>query len=152
MSGDTWCTPDSLFLPLHDEFTFEVDLCASEDNAKCDAWTADITRFVKSDFDFASHWINPPYSRGNINECMAAVVNLNNHGKHIVALTRFDPSARWFQQHVIDVAKEVRMLSSRVKFVGAPSAYNFPCCISIYDGYRNNKTHFRSWTPKKRLD
>ena len=153
MSGDTWRTPDDLFKVLDDEFNFEVDLCAGQANAKCNAWSEDIEAFIKTDIinDFQSYWINPPYSRGNIDLCMRSVVDLNNQGKHIVSLTRFDPSAKWFKENVVDVAKEVRMLDTRVKFIGAPSAYNFPCCIAIYDGYRNNRTNFVSWGWKNKL-
>ncbi len=148
MSDDTWATPDELYDPLNDEFKFEFDLCADEENTKCISWSSYIENFVTlSDVvsQFDSFWINPPYSRGNINIAVECVSKLNDLGKTIVSLTRFDPTADWFKLYVDGVASEVRMLDRRVKFVGASSGYPFPCCVSIYRGFTPKFTHYYSW-------
>ena len=134
--SDQWQTPDDLYKKLDDEFNFEVDLCATRDNKKTAVWSDDIqTQVIRGIFDeFQSFWMNPPYSRGNIELCMKwAIEQANMSNGILVTLTRFDPSTDWFQTYVDGVADEVRMLARRVRFVGAPSAYNFPCCVAIYN-------------------
>ena len=135
--SDQWQTPARLFSILDQEFHFDHDLCASKYNFLCSSWSSDIELFL-ANYDnepFHSYWMNPPYSRGNIEKCMEAAVKIfmKPATQYLVTLTRFDPSTRWYQQWVDGVATEVRMLSSRVKFVGASSAYNFPCCVAVYD-------------------
>lgn len=134
-SGDEWRTPDALFATLHKEFKFTVDLCTDVSNSKCPIAVTDIESFVSKGSDKVGdvYWMNPPYSRGNINICMEQAVNLLRRNHTVVCLVRFDPSTQWFQQYVDDVATEVRMLDKRIKFIGAPGAYNFPCCVVVYD-------------------
>jgi len=147
MSNDSWCTPDYMYNPLNEEFKFEFDLCASMENKKCKNWSTNIARSV-ADHDtdpFNNFWINPPYSRGNINSCMDSVAVLNLSGKTVVSLTRFDPSSDWFQCYVDGTAAEVRMLDKRMKFKGASSSYPFPCCVAIYRGYIPKSTNYYIW-------
>ena len=133
---DEWQTPDDLFIALDKQFDFDIDLCANENNTKCKAWVDDIEKAWKEDLliqDY-QYFMNPPYSRGNIGKCMKIACKLGyEHGITVVCLVRFDPSAKWFQRYVDNKATEVRMLDRRVKFKGAPSAYNFPCCVVVYD-------------------
>lgn len=35
-SSDEWATPQALFDELNEEFNFDLDPCATEDNAKCE--------------------------------------------------------------------------------------------------------------------
>lgn len=59
---DLWATPQDFFDSLNAEFNFDVDVCASPENAKCK------TYFTK-DQDGLSQpwtgvcWCNPPYGR-----------------------------------------------------------------------------------------
>ena len=135
--NDEWATPQSLFSKLDEEFNFTVDLCTNIDtgNSKCKGMVFDIESYVKNDIANESdvYWMNPPYSRGNIDMCMEQATTLLHRGHVVVCLVRFDPSTKWFQRFVDGVASEVRMLDKRVRFIGAPSAYNFPCCVVIYD-------------------
>ena len=160
MSGDSWETPPELYNPLNEEFKFGFDLCADENNKKCGHWSSDIEKTTKEILDCKNHlfsgynlvdtyWINPPYSKGNIDLCMADVSQLNDIGKVIVSLTRFDPTAKWFKDNVDGVACEVRMLDKRVKFINeagnSSGSYPFPCCVSIFRGYRPRATQYYSW-------
>lgn len=58
---DEWGTPPEIFDPLHDEFGFTLDVCATDGNAKCERY------FTKADDALAKLWVgvcwmNPPYS------------------------------------------------------------------------------------------
>ena len=58
-----WETPHGFFADLDDEFHFTLDVCASQDNAKCARY------FTTADDGLAQPWegvcwMNPPYGRG----------------------------------------------------------------------------------------
>jgi len=59
---DLWATPQDFFDKLHAEFGFNLDVCATPDNAKCSRF------FTKLDDGLAQEWsgvvwMNPPYGR-----------------------------------------------------------------------------------------
>jgi len=152
--NDEWQTPDDLYEKLHEEFNFEVDLCAKQNNTKCQNWSEDIALFVESEQSdkYNQFWINPPYSRGNIDEAMSYVCKLHEEGKIITGLVRLDPTAKWFKKFVDGVASEVRLLDKRIRFKGASASYNFPCCVVVYsgvikkpDGSIKNSTNYHLW-------
>jgi len=135
VATDQWETPDDLFRKLDKEFNFTLDLCSTPQNSRCLTGTDDIESLSDGQNEYSTFWMNPPYSRGNIDKCMKKAVDLvrSNAGSTLVTLTRFDPSARWFRQYVDGSAHTVRMLNKRIKFKGAKDSYNFPCCVSIYN-------------------
>ena len=145
--NDEWETPDDLYLALDKEFDFEFDLCAQAHNAKCLSWSSNVSEFaVCTDTSlYDSYWMNPPYSRKNIDSCMGAADWIAGENKTVVCLVRFDPSTSWFQNIVDGRAAEVRMLDRRVKFKGAASAYNFPCCVVVFDGTKSAQTEYFIW-------
>ena len=59
---DLWATPQDFFDKLNAEFNFDLDVCATQDNAKCPRY------FTKLDDGLAQEWrgkvwMNPPYGR-----------------------------------------------------------------------------------------
>jgi hypothetical protein len=61
---DDWETPKSLFNELNDEFNFQIDLCANENNSKCESYCSDIFRF-NPDL-LTCGFMNPPYGKSII--------------------------------------------------------------------------------------
>lgn len=138
VDSNSWGTPLDLYNKLDEEFHFELDACASVDNHKHKNYITIEQDSLTVDWSqYGSVWVNPPYSRGLIRPFMQYVNDMSEEGTCVVTLTRFDPSAKWFQHLVDGKADEVRMLDRRVKFVGQDgeplAAYNFPCCVSIYN-------------------
>lgn len=58
-----WATPMSLFCGLDNEFHFNLDPCASVENAKCERFFTDKEDGLKRDWGGASVFCNPPYGR-----------------------------------------------------------------------------------------
>lgn len=136
---DEWQTPPSLFKKLDDEFHFTVDVACTTENCLCQyGW------YINYDCDALENWgndeicfMNPPYSRGNIDKFAKKALEESQKGCIVVGLVRHDPSAKWYQNYVHGKAHEVRMLKRRVHFVnpetGKPeAAYNFPCCVVVW--------------------
>lgn len=149
--NDHWETEQSLFDRLNEEFQFVVDLAASTNNRKVKKYLSldkkqDALKMTWIQFD-GWCFLNPPYSRGNLSKFMEACADQScEFGIKIVVLVRFDPSTEWFQKYVDGVAAEIRMLKHRVKFQGADSAYNFPCCVAIYDGKKHRCSKYKLWS------
>jgi len=149
--NNEWETPKDLFNKLDDEFGFTVDLCTDGTNSRCEQGLTEVRSYSKHPdcikYTEETYWMNPPYSRDLISDCMKEAWYISKLGRTVVCLVRFDPSAKWFQEWVDGKASEVRMLDRRVKFRGAPSAYNFPCCVVVYkDGEPyTNETDYEIW-------
>ncbi len=60
---DEWATPQEFFNNLNDEFHFTVDVCATEDNAKCDKYYTRQDDGLAQDWSGEVVWCNPPYGR-----------------------------------------------------------------------------------------
>lgn len=149
--NDEWETPDELFNALDKEFNFQYDLCANVENTRCHSWSSDMELFMANydDEPFRNYWMNPPYSRKNIDLCIENAYRLSLDGNTVVCLVRDDPSTNWYQEWVDGKAAEVRRLKHRVKFKGAKSAYNFPCCIVIYRWAVTVNTIYKIWDWKE---
>ena len=59
-SSDEWETPQDLFDKLDNEFHFELDVCASDDNHKCSLYLTKLDMCYV--WDNYRVWCNPPYS------------------------------------------------------------------------------------------
>jgi len=61
---DLWSTPQEFFDALHAEFNFALDVCASDDNAKCAHYfTVADDGLAQEWCVYQSCWMNPPYGR-----------------------------------------------------------------------------------------
>ena len=120
MANDEWQTPTELFGKLNDEFDFDLDVCAYYKNTKCDLY---LNKEIDSlyvdwrkqmNFSFVC-WMNPPYSRGNIDKFVKKAYEESQKGCTVVGLLPLR-SASWFHKYVMK-AHEIRFLTRRVKFI-----------------------------------
>lgn len=146
---DEWSTPQWLFDELNAEFKFDLDVCATPENAKCAKYyTKDLASPI-SDIpggcgqiwkaDGSSVWCNPPYGREiwrwvymcsqfpHEHELM-----LERRGVAVMLLpARTD--TKWFHQWIYkNEDAEIRFLKGRLKFGGAKNSAPFPSCIVIF--------------------
>ena len=59
---ETWATPVSFFDECNREFKFNIDVCASEENAKCDRFFTEKDNALEKEW-LGSCWMNPPYGK-----------------------------------------------------------------------------------------
>jgi len=161
--SDLWETPESLFHELDLEFGFEIDLCASYHNSKCDIFSDDLfscNLWIKRDYygefsglsgdwqwsDYRAAFMNPPYS--NPLPFVQEAYYLSE-SIPVVCLIKCDTSTKtWavFWDYINNKPKpgiEVRFLPKRLKFErnGVPSknCANFPSVIVVMDRRNVNK-------------
>lgn len=105
--SNSWQTPDWLFDQLNEEFHFDIDLCATKANSKCDDhcldYLNDIAYCISEEFQYSfklatTDWLqtcfmNPPYSNPR-----PFIEKAWEDSKHceIVCLVKCDPSTRWW--------------------------------------------------------
>ena len=148
MANDEWQTPQELFDKLNEEFDFDLDVAATNINNKClcafyycEPWWQDALKAEKwyipsEETKKPTCWMNPPYSRGNIDQFCQKAYEESQKGCTVVGLLPLR-SASWFHKCVMK-AHEIRFLTRRVKFIdpetGKPSkgSPNFDSIIVVW--------------------
>ena len=123
---NTWQTPKYVFNWLEIKHgTFDVDGCASSENALC-------KEYIDSDFDFLTCsmrgfqnccekenlkiYVNPPYS--DVTPFLIRAKELRDAGHLVVMLLNNDKSTQWYQNRIHGVANEViDIIGGRIAFI-----------------------------------
>lgn len=128
---DKWATPDKIYLPLHLEFGFNLDPCCEIHTAKCDYYFTEKENGLIQDWGKHVVFVNPPYSRGNIDLWMKKCYEASLLGAVVVALIPVSTSSKWFHNYVWGKA-EIRYYKGRIRFNGAPFTAPFSSMLAIY--------------------
>ena len=124
-----WSTPQDLFDKLNSEFNFELDVCASKDNHKCERY------FTKEDDAFLNKWTgrvwcNPPYGR----DIARWVEACANHSNISVMLLPARTDTKWFHKFIYNNPNaKIRFIKGRLKFNNAKNPAPFPSMIVIFN-------------------
>lgn len=126
--SDNWATPREFFDELNREFHFNLDVCASESNAKCESY------FTVEDNGLAQQWsgtcfMNPPYGR-TIGSWMQKAYQSSLEGATVVCLVPARTDTRWW--HDLASKGEVRFVKGRLKFGDAKTNAPFPSAVVIF--------------------
>lgn len=140
--SDEWQTPAWLFEELNKEFNFDIDLCATAENSKCDSYCENY--LIQNIKGCRSAFMNPPYS--NPKPFIEKAWEDSKHCK-IVCLVKCDPSTRWWSTFWLyssifgyldnngpKPGCTVRFFPKRIKFIPPPEAYNKKCVMCDGEG------------------
>ena len=141
-SSTEWSTPEEFFKRLDDEFVFTVDLCATEENALCDAFVAKEEDCLSVEWDWVAKlptrytgWMNPPWGRGIGKFVQRAYEQSKKHGLRVVCLLPANTDTKWWRDWVWK-ASEVRFVTGRLHFV-CEDGRTGPCptgaCVIVFD-------------------
>ena len=131
MSSDSseWETPQDFFDELNKEFDFQLDPCATQENAKCDRF------FTKSDNGLAQSWaglrvfMNPPYGT-EIKKWMAKALAESEQGALVVCLIPSRTDTKFWHDYAMK--GDIRFIKGRLKFSGAKSSAPFPSAVIVF--------------------
>ena len=129
---DKWETPDKIFSLLNEEFGFTLDPCCEIHTAKCDKYFTEAEDGLLQDWSGEVVFVNPPYSRGNIDKWMKKCYDESLKGTIIVALIPVSSSAKWWHEYVWNKS-HIHYFKGRIRFVGAPFTAPFSSCLAIYN-------------------
>ena len=130
--SDEWATPQVLFDELNDEFHFDLDVCATDANHKCDNY------FTKEDDGLQKNWggyrvfCNPPYSE----VCKwveKAFYETKQENTLVVVLIPSRTDTKYFHDYIYH-RSEIRFVKGRVKFGDSKQGAPFPSMIVIFRG------------------
>jgi site-specific DNA-methyltransferase (adenine-specific) len=108
-------TPRSLFKRLDEIYHFTIDAASNGENNLC---VVCCTNFLDEGFHFEPSdcaYINPPYSRGNIDRFIKKGYEESLKGATVVMLLPSDTSTRYFHDYCMK-ASEIMFLKPRVRF------------------------------------
>jgi phage N-6-adenine-methyltransferase len=113
---DLWQTPKALFDALDQEFDFDLDVCASDENTLCENWYTEDHSALNVELNcFEAAFINPPYSQTEL-FMQRSAEQAKKHNLTIVALVNANTDTKWFAD-AAKSANEIRLLTGRVSFV-----------------------------------
>lgn len=124
-----WQTPDWLFKELDDEFHFDLDVCATPENAKCERYFTKEQDGLKQEWTGVC-WMNPPYGK-EIGAWMKKAYESGKNGNTVVCLVPSRTDTAWFHDYALK--GKIRFLRGRVKFGGSKDNAPFPSAIVIFD-------------------
>ena len=125
---DLWSTPQGLFDLLDAEFNFNLDVCATPENAKCSRFFTDTDDGLAQEWN-GSCWMNPPYGDA-IKDWMRKAFESANNGVTVVCLVPARVDTGWWW----DYARfgEIRFLRGRLKFGGSETGAPFPSAVVVF--------------------
>lgn len=132
-----WETPPELFRALDEEYGFTLDVCANEENKKCEKFFSRAEDGLKQKWSGVC-WCNPPYGR-EVGAWVAKAAKEAGERTTVVMLLPARTDTKWFHRYIYGHA-EVRFLPGRLKFGGSKNGAPFPSMITIFRGEKRNDT------------
>lgn len=126
-----WATPDDFFNPLHKEFNFTLDVCATHENKKVIRCFTKSENGLKQQWKDNVCWMNPPYGREMIDWLEKAKNEAEINGTTTVCLIPARTNTKWWHNIVL-TASEIRFVLGRPKFGDASHGLPFPLAVVVF--------------------
>ncbi|WP_144460407.1 DNA N-6-adenine-methyltransferase [Siminovitchia fortis] len=125
---DMWATPQDFFDKLNAEFNFELDVCATEDNAKCSKYYSPEEDGLQQEWK-GMCWMNPPYGRV-IGDWVKKAYESSLKGATVVCLLPARTDTKWWHDYCMK--GEIRFVKGRLKFGDSKNSAPFPSAVVIF--------------------
>ena len=129
---DMWATPQAFFDQLNAEFDFNLDPCATHENAKCATFFTKEVDGLKQNWGGYRVFCNPPYGREIPHWVRKAYEESKKPNTTIVMLIPARTDTRYFHDYIYHKAKEIRFIKGRLKFGDAKSCAPFPSMVVVF--------------------
>ena len=127
---DLWETPQDLFDKLDKIFQFQIDVCATPENAKCKTFFTPEIDGLKQDWKGIC-WMNPPYGR-QIGKWMKKAYESSLCGATVVCLVPARTDIAWWHEYAM--RGYIEFVRGRLKFGNAKNSAPFPSAIVVFKG------------------
>lgn len=126
-----WETPIELFRQLDEEFKFNLDAAASQDNALCPyCFSEQMDGLTLNWWPFGSVWCNPPYGT-QIGRWVQKGYDEAQKGAVVVMLIPARTETHYWHAYVMRAA-EIRFIRGRLRFSGATVNAPFPSVVVVF--------------------
>jgi len=124
-----WSTPKDFFEQVNRVFDFDIDVCATQENAKCEKF------FTESDDGLSKEWkgtcwMNPPYGRDIKHWVKKAYISARIHKSTVVCLLPARVDTKWWHDYCCKA--EVYFIKGRLKFGDSKNSAPFPSALVIF--------------------
>ena len=126
---DMWATPQYLFDNLTRIHKFDVDVCATAENAKCAKFYTKEQDGLKQKWE-GSCWCNPPYGR-QIGLWLEKAYKSSRWGAFVVCLVPAKTDTKWWNNWALK--GDIKFIKGRLKFGNAKSGAPFPSALITYN-------------------
>lgn len=131
--SEEWGTPLSVFGPLHEEFHFNLDPCATERNAKCILFHTRETDGLSSSWKgYGPVFMNPPFHE--VDRWVRKAYEESLGGETVVCLLPARVDTQWWHDYAIK--GDIRWIRGRIKYEGAEHNAPFPSVIVVFHGVK----------------
>ena len=127
---DVWETPQDLFDKLNQQYSFETDVCALPENAKCETYFTPEVDGLSQDWTGVC-WMNPPYGR-EIGRWMKKAYESSLAGATVVCLVPARTDTAWWHDYAMN--GEIEFIRGRLKFGNSKNSAPFPSAIVVFKG------------------
>lgn len=125
-----WETPKDLFEGLNKQYDFNLDVCATKENAKCACFFDKKDDGLIKEWKRKRIWCNPPYGN-EISKWVKKAYDSRFDNEIIVMLLPARTDTRWFHEYIYNKA-EVVFLKGRLKFGNSKNSAPFPSMIVVF--------------------
>ena len=142
-SGE-WETPQDLYDVLDEEFNFNLDPAATDENHKCDYYITEKNDGLSIPWELpgcakGKVFLNPPYGRIIGRWIQKAVSEyVQGNAELVVMLLPVRTDTVWFHKWIYNQpwVTDIRFIKGRLKFGGATNSAPFPSMIVVIGGDR----------------
>lgn len=131
--SNEWETPQYLFDRLNKEFNFDLDPCATEENAKCSMFYTIKEDGLKQDWKGYTVFCNPPYGRELPKWIEKCYTESRKPNTEVVMLIPARTDTKAFHEYILGKS-EIRFIRGRLKFNGCKNGAPFPSMVIVMSG------------------
>jgi phage N-6-adenine-methyltransferase len=124
-----WATPQALFDRLDAKWRFDLDVCATPENAKCSRYFTALEDGLAQTWAPHTCWMNPPYGRA-IKHWIKKAYEESLQGATVVCLIPSRTDTSYWHDYVMK--GEVEFIRGRLRFGDATNSAPFPSAIVVF--------------------
>lgn len=130
----TWETPIDLFQKLDLAYSFDVDVCALPNTAKCEKYYTPVDNGLAQEWK-GTCWMNPPYGR----EQKQWISKASESNCTTVCLIPARPDTKVWQDIIFPNATAICFIRGRLKFGGSKDSAPFPSALVVFGEKPNDE-------------
>lgn len=127
---DLWSTPQAFFDKYNEQYHFTLDVCATDENAKCEHYYTKEIDGLKQEW-FGVCWMNPPYGRDIKHWIRKAYESSIKNNTTVVCLLPARTDTAWWHDYCVR-AKSIEFIRGRLKFGDSKNSAPFPSVVVVF--------------------
>ena len=131
-NSNEWATPQAFFDALNEEFHFDLDPCATKQNAKCERFYTIEDDGLTRNWGGARVFCNPPYGRELAKWVRKCYEESRKPDTLVVMLIPARTDTAYFHNYIYHKAREIRFIRGRLHFNESKQGAPFPSMVVVF--------------------